>query len=33
VIMQGRVPGRLAAQFAHWQIGRDSPLPSPDEEE
>jgi GTP-binding protein HflX len=28
VIMQGRVPGRLAAQFARWQIGPDSPIPA-----
>ncbi len=31
VLMQGRVPGRLAAQFSHWQISDDGPGDEEDE--
>ncbi len=31
VLMQGRIPGRLAAQFSQWQISNDQPEPEEEE--
>jgi GTP-binding protein HflX len=31
VFIQGRIPGRLAAQFSPWQVGADEPAPEEDE--
>jgi GTP-binding protein HflX len=32
VLMQGRIPGRLLAQFNDWQVSADTPEPEEDEE-
>jgi GTP-binding protein HflX len=32
VIMQGRIPGRLLAQFSNWQVGENHPEPEEEKE-